>query len=186
MTIAEVGDDANAPLHGAPGPFWKQVWKQDLVPRLFGCEYCLAPQAAPEGFGIAVQEAKRAGVIVLANEVGAFGELIRTGQDGFLIAEPYPSPESEGHFVRVILRLARDPAECARLRVNAMRTPWSWSLAARTWTAHWDHVLERPGGESVLDLPDGRHFTSTGYCAPGVYPLSPMHDRLGAVGRGTG
>ena len=162
----------------------------DLVPRLFEYEYCLAPQVAEEGFGIAVQEAKRAGAIVLASRVGAFSELIRTGQDGFLIPEPHPTPAAEDHFVRVILQLAGDPAERARLRANAMKTPWSWTLAARTWTAHWDHVLARPlsspesarNGESFLDLPDGRHFTSTGYYVPGVYPLSPMHDRLGAAG----
>jgi hypothetical protein len=168
--------------------------QSDLVPRLFGYEYCLAPQTAPEGFGIAVQEAKRAGAVVLASEVGAFGELIRTGQDGFLIPEPYLSPAAEDHFVRVILQLARDPAERARLRVNAMRTPWSWTLAAKTWTAHWDHVLRRARSSTepapFLDLPDGRHFTSTGYYAPEVYPLSPMHDRLAlasvtAPGRGS-
>jgi glycosyltransferase involved in cell wall biosynthesis len=178
------------PTPDEPGVRWVGLLGQsDLVPRLFGYEYCLAPQAMEEGFGIAVQEAKRAGVIVFASEVGAFGELIRTGQDGFLISEPHPSPAAEDHVVRVILQLAGDPAERARLRVNAMRTPWSWTLAARTWTAHWDHLLGRsrssteppPGGESFLDLPDGRHFTSTGYYEPGVYPLSPMHDRLGAA-----
>ena len=166
------------------------VGQADLVPRLFGYEYCLAPQAMEEGFGIAVQEAKRAGVIVLASDVGAYGELIRTGQDGFLIPEPHPSPAAEDHFVRVILQLAGDPAERARLRVNAMRTPWSWTLAAKTWTAHWDHVLGRsrlsaetaPSGEAFLELPDGRHFTSTGYYEPSVYPPADLVRRHGASG----
>ena len=180
------------PVPGEPGVRWVGMLGQaDLVPRLFGYEYCVAPQAMDEGFGIAVQEAKRAGVLVIASDVGAFSELIRTGQDGFLVSEPHASRASEDHFVRVILQLAGDPVERARLRANAMRTSWSWMLAARTWTAHWDHVLERPlsstepapSGESFLELPDGRHSTSTGYYQPGVYPFSPMHDRLGAMDR---
>ncbi len=176
------------PLPNAPSVrLIGMLGQAELVPRLFQYEYCLAPQAMEEGFGIAVQEAKRAGVIVLASDVGAFGELICTGQDGFLVPEPHASPASDDHFVRVILRLASDPVERARLRATAMRTPWSWTLAARTWVAHWDQVLtprlsaaeSTPSAESCLELPDGRHST-TGYYEPSVYPLSPMHNRLGA------
>ena len=162
-----------------------------LMPKLFGYEYCLAPQAMEEGFGIGVQEAKRAGMIVLASAVGAFRELIRSSQDGFLIQEPHTSDAALDRFAGTILRLAQDPARRARIRANATRTPWSWHLAAQTWTAHWDHVLSRAtattttsvDGTTWLELPDGRHTEATGDYCPSTYEYSPRLDRFGPTNR---
>ena len=152
-----------------------------LVPHLFQYEYLLAPQAMEEGFGIGLQEAKRAGMIVIASEVGAFAELVRHDQDGFLIAEPHETAACHDRMTRLVLTLSRDPDRRARIRGNALQTPWSWRTAAQTWSAHWDHVLAdgRAGGEAtgafsagggLLDLPDGRHDEATGEYIPAGYP----------------
>lgn len=155
-----------------------------LMPELFKHEYCLAPQAMEEGFGIAVQEAKRAGMIVFASGVGAFRELITTNYDGFVIPEPHDADTSHDHVVRLIRSLQTEPARREWIRTNAMQTPWSWKLAARTWTAHWQHVLSansaRGSSDGWLSLPDGWHDPVTGRYLPTAQrpPLPAPHARL--------
>ncbi len=162
----------------------------ELARELFRYEYCLAPQAIEEGFGIAVQEAKRAGQIVFASRVGAFAELFRTSWDGFLIGEPHQSPEAHDTIAARIDALSHDPARRARIRQRAQAAAWDWDLAARTWTAFWDDALHRAraprtaaGDDILIQLPDGRHSARTGQYYPDVYPASPMLDRLGRTDR---
>jgi polysaccharide pyruvyl transferase CsaB len=189
-----------AALWGAAEPAWADepgvrfqglLGQRDLIPRLFAYEYCLAPQSIEEGFGIALQEAKRAGAIVLASAVGAFTELVRDGQDGFLIDGPHDAAATHERAAGLILELAGDPARRHRVRQHALATPWSWNTAARAWTAHWDHVLGRahapradvPGRGDVIDLPDGLHDTSSGEFCPADYPCSPMLEAFGRTAR---
>jgi polysaccharide pyruvyl transferase CsaB len=155
--------------------------QRDLARELFRYEYLLALQDMAEGFGIAVQEAKRAGIIVFASAVGAFPELIRHGSDGYLVHGAESSDSAQGAAARLLLDLSRDPLRRDRIRRRAMETPWDWQLAARTWTEHWRWVLSRPAGAapSFLDLPDGRHRLTDGLYFPSVYPLSPLNERLG-------
>ncbi len=167
------GRTDEAPAEEAGLTFKGMVGQAALVPELFRYEYLLAPQAMEEGFGIAVQEAKRAGMIVVASDVGAFGELIRSSQDGYLVGEPHASAACHDHMASLILGLSHDPARRARIRTNAMQTPWSWTTAAETWTAHWDLVLRRPAAAvpaasttELLDLPDGMHDPATGEYLP--------------------
>jgi polysaccharide pyruvyl transferase CsaB len=171
-----------------PGVRFKGLLGQRaLAEALFGYEYCLALQAMEEGFGIAVQEAKRAGAIVVASAVGALSELIRHGADGYLVEGAHESAAAQTEAADLITTLADDPHRRARVRRRATKTPWSWDLAARTWTAHWHHLFANglqprhaaSGKPAALDLPDGRHVLSNGAYCPGVYPLSPMHERLG-------
>ena len=160
-------DEAPAPEPGLT--FHGMLGQSALVPRLFQYEYLLAPQAMEEGFGIGLQEAKRAGMIVIASEVGAFAELVRHDQDGFLIAEPHETAACHDRMTRLVLTLSGDPVRRARIRRNALQTPWSWRTAAQTWAAHWDHVLaDRPAAVvgGMLDLPDGRHDEATGEFIP--------------------
>ena len=190
------GRAADPPAH-EPGLAMKGLLGQRaLVPELFRYEYCLALQAMEEGFGIAVQEARRAGAIVVASAVGAFPELIRSGQTGFLVPGAHDDSATQDRVADLISNLAADPSRRARLRANGATTPWSWSVAAKTWVAHWDYVIdgrssgvvttrasgsERDGGP-FLDLPDGRHSIATGEYVPAVDPFSPLLDR---AGRGT-
>jgi glycosyltransferase involved in cell wall biosynthesis len=170
------GDEAPAPEPGLT--FHGMLGQAALVPRLFEYEYLLAPQAPhmEEGFGIAVQEAKRAGMIAIVSEVGAFAELMRHGQDGFLVTEPHDTAACHDRMAQLILELSRDPDRRARVRANALGTPWSWTTSARTWTSHWDYVLGERGAASTggfLDLPDGRHNETTGEFIPAAYPSGP-------------
>jgi polysaccharide pyruvyl transferase CsaB len=180
------GDEAPAAEPGLT--FHGLLGQRALIPRLYGCEYLLAPQAMEEGFGIAVQEAKRAGLIVIASDVGAFGELVRSSQDGFLVAEPHTSAACHQRMAGLVLSLSHDPDRRARIRANAKHTPWSWATAAEAWTAHWDHVSRRAGALSgsapratiavggLLDLPDGQHEEATGEYFPARYPFSSVLD----------
>jgi polysaccharide pyruvyl transferase CsaB len=120
------------------------VGQRILIPRLFEYEYCLAPQAMEEGFGIAVQEAKRAGAIVLASAVGAFPELFRHGEDGFLIDAPHGSEAAIEQMTQLVIELGTDPARRERIRAVAMRTPWSWRMTAERFTTFCDGVLQPP------------------------------------------
>jgi glycosyltransferase involved in cell wall biosynthesis len=145
--------------------FHGMLGQSALVPRLFEYEYLLAPQAMEEGFGIGLQEGKRAGLIAIASRVGAFAELVRDGHDGYLVTEPHDTAASHDRMAALILALAADPRERARIRANALETPWDWTTSAQTWAAHWKHVLAG-GGAGVLDLPDGRHDLATGEFVP--------------------
>ncbi len=133
------GDEAPPPEPGLI--FHGMLGQSALVPRLFEYEYLLAPQAMEEGFGIGLQEAKRAGMIAIASEVGAFAELVRHGHDGFLITEPHHTAACHDRMAELILTLSRDPDRRARVRAEALKTPWSWATTARNWTSHWDQVI---------------------------------------------
>jgi phosphatidylinositol alpha-mannosyltransferase len=182
------GDEAPAPEPGLT--FHGMIGQAALVPRLFEYEYLLAPQAMEEGFGIGLQEAKRAGMIAIASRVGAFAELVRDGEDGFLVAEPHDTAACHDRMAQLVLELSRDPDRRARVRAHALRTPWSWRTSAQTCTAHWDHVIAAratAGGESTpialgadgyLDLPDGRHNLATGEFTPAAYPASSATSTL--------
>jgi polysaccharide pyruvyl transferase CsaB len=171
---AQLWGRAQEPLSAAPGiEFRGMLGQAALIPELFKYEYCIALQAMEEGFGIAVQEAKRAGQIVFASGVGALPELIIPERDGFVIDEPHMSAEAHDRIAGCILQLERDPRRRERLRRNALATPWSWTLAARTWTAHWDHLIEgravrdaEIATDRMLDLPDGQHSELTGRYIP--------------------
>ena len=173
---------------GEPGlRFMGMLGQRDLAAALFTYEFGLALQAMEEGFGIGVQEARRAGAIVIASRVGAFTELIRHRADGYLIDRPHESTEAQEEAARLILDLADDPGRRERIRRRARTTPWDWRLAARTWTAHWQHALavKRSGhgaDATALDLPDGWHSLADGSYRPSVYPLSPLHDAAGSDG----
>lgn len=171
--------------------FMGMLGQQALIPLLYQYEYCLAPQAIEEGFGIAVQEAKRAGQIVLASRVGAFGETVSSSYDGMLFDEPHMSDACHDRMAATILQLATDPARRERIRQNAQRTPWSWALAATAWVAHWDHVLRRSPaptvtaktGEQWIALPDGLHSETSGGYVPAPYPASSMRAQIGEARR---
>jgi len=122
------------------------VGQAALIPKLFEYEYCLAPQAMEEGFGIAVQEARRAGQIALVSRVGAFPELIRDGHDGFLVDAPHTSAASHDRMAEIVRTLAADPGKRAVIRRRAIdaASTFSWTEAARTWADYWNALLESP------------------------------------------
>ncbi len=140
-----------------------------LATELYKYEYCLALQAMEEGFGIAVQEAKRAGVIVLASRVGAFPELIQHAVDGYLIAGSHDAPATQAAAAALVRGLAENPGRRIRIRRRARTTPWSWADAARTWTAHWEYVRATDGRAPVAEPTrrQARHLLIAGFYGHG-------------------
>ena len=117
------------------------VGQDELARRLFTYTFGFALQTFPEPFGIAVQELKRAGVIVLASPSGAFSELFLDGHDGFLLGgDPY-GEDIRRLVVDRILGLADNPGYAHLVRSNAERTAWSWTTCAATMIAHWSGLL---------------------------------------------
>ncbi|MCS7017136.1 MAG: methyltransferase domain-containing protein [Gemmatales bacterium] len=160
------------------------IGQRELISRLPRYNFCLALQDIEEGFGIAVQQAKRAGVVVIASSIGAFKELFINGYDGFLIESPVTSSKCREETVELITNLIQQPEYVSFVRRNALATPWDWDLAAQSWTAHWDIVLHhssvtnslrsvaRPNYScpkcraSLLALPDGQHCLTCGRYFP--------------------
>jgi SAM-dependent methyltransferase/glycosyltransferase involved in cell wall biosynthesis len=171
QTVQEMPSEQGVTFSGLVG-------QRDLIPRLFTYGCCLALQKIPEGFGIAVQEAKRAGAIVFASKVGAYAELIQDGYDGFLIEDSYGTEACCKKAAEGILRLVEERDYAGFVRRNAMATPWDWEQAARTWTAHWERVWGKSANlqasESpvryacpkcrvpLVELPDGWHCMECG------------------------
>ncbi len=144
--------------------------QRTLARELHQYGFALALQTTPEGFGIAVQECKRAGVIVVASAIGAFRELIRHGYDGFLIEGDPNSSETRDRVRALILELLSQPDYMEFVRRNAQAVPWDWKLTARTWQAHWDQVLT--GSTSTVS--EGEELR---YCCPScLVPVTRFPD----------
>jgi len=62
------------------------IGQKMLIPLLQKMSFSLNLQAIQEGFGLAVCESMKAGCVVLASRVGAYPEVIRQGNNGFLIS----------------------------------------------------------------------------------------------------
>jgi polysaccharide pyruvyl transferase CsaB len=167
----------SAPMDDEPGVrFMGLVGQQALIPRLYEYGFCLALQAMEEGFSIAVQEAKRAGVIVIANSGSSFPEAIRNGIDGFLIHEPHDSAACHQRAVELILNLVSQPEQMERIRQAARQTPWDWDILAQTWTAYIALRLgdaptpsaEVIDGAALARFPDGWRDLASGRFFPSL------------------
>lgn len=157
-------DEPGVTFHGLTG-------QRDLIPRLYQYGFCIALQEMEEGFSIAVQEAKRAGVIVIANDGSSFPEAISNGVDGFLLHERHDDPACHARAADLILSLVNNPDWMERIRRAARRrTPWDWDIAARTCVQLWDWRLkgtsppiEIVDGVALARFADGLHNLETGY-----------------------
>ncbi|PJF28419.1 MAG: polysaccharide pyruvyl transferase CsaB [Phototrophicales bacterium] len=156
-------DEPGVTFHGLTG-------QRELIPRLYKYGFCIALQEMEEGFSIAVQEAKRAGVIVIANDGSSFPEAIANGIDGFLFHERHNDPACHARAADLILSLVNDPERMERIRSAARRTPWDWDIAARTCVQLWDWrlagtspPLEIVDGVALARFADGLHNLETGY-----------------------
>jgi polysaccharide pyruvyl transferase CsaB len=160
--------------------FMGLIGQRDLIPRLFEYSYSLALQAMEEGFSIAVQEAKRAGVIVLASAGSSFPEAILHGINGYLFHTPHDAPATHQRAADLIRALNADETMSARVRRAAMRTPWDWDIAAQTWIALYQHHIgaqiaasETVDGVTLARFPDGLHDLETGRYYPFVLNAAP-------------
>lgn len=75
-----------------------------------------------EGLPLTILEAQRAGVVVLASDVGAVNEAITDGKTGFLLNPAHVVPEA----IVTLTRLNSDRAQLARIAQTASGKPDRW------------------------------------------------------------
>jgi len=144
--------------------------------------FSLQLQTRLEPFGITIVEAMAAGCIVVASPVGSYPELIRNGENGFLVEGDPADPDTVERTAELIWSVSRDAALMRKIRRRAYDAPMEWDTVAQVWGAHlewltggaraleaeWARCLEC--GASSLTLADGYHCTACGYfsrsCAP--------------------
>jgi glycosyltransferase involved in cell wall biosynthesis len=132
-------DNALPSVEGAT--FKGMVGQRELAHRLYEYGFVLAVQRIRETFGIAVQEAKRAGAIVVASNTGAFTELIRDRFDGFLVPMHRTDKLMEIHATNIIRRIIADESVADAIRANARTMHWSWDLSAASLAAFCEYRL---------------------------------------------
>ena len=81
------------------------VGQKELVKELMRCSYSMNLQSRLEPFGMVITESMRAGCIVIASPVGAYAELVRDGEDGFLIQGDHEVEETREKTAKLIFCL---------------------------------------------------------------------------------
>ena len=191
------GERDSAPQLTDGVAYYGLTGQRDLTKALLESSFALHLQSREEPCPLSLFEALRAGCIVLASKVGAYPELINSGNNGFLLEGDHRSMEVRRRAAELVLSLANNQMATHELRRNAMAVPWDARRAALTWLRHWDLVSERGaaasnqeslecercGGESV-DFPDGYHclrcgfFSAIGPLATAENPIpGQIHDR---------
>ncbi len=108
--------------------------QRDDVPAILGRSKVFALTSATEGLSLALMEAMAAGLPAVVPDVGDLGDLVRDGENGFLVGER--TPESFAARIAAILEdaaLRRRLSGAARSAMERYGTP----CAAR----QWDSVL---------------------------------------------
>ena len=132
------------------------VGQKQLAQELSRMGFCLNLQSREEPFGMVVIEAMRAGCIVIASKVGAFPELIRSGNNGFLI-EGHKEVQAILRVAKMILALNQNHTYSEQIRRHAISSPLPWEVLAQAWSGHWEWLL----GSRILETDDG----DFGYCS---------------------
>ena len=127
--------------------FWGGLPDAELEERLKASQVLVVPSSY-EGFGIVYLEAMSCGVLPLASTLGAAGEIITHGENGFLL-----SPGRLGALSELVTRLEQDRDLLERLSLAAQRhfldfSTWDQTTAAirgfinrflDTWRPDDDH-----------------------------------------------
>ncbi|MFV1979842.1 MAG: glycosyltransferase [Rhodothermia bacterium] len=191
------GDDLTE-IQEEPGiAFRGMLGQRDLARQLRRYTYCLALQQREEPFGIALVEAQKAGVAVIASDVGAYSELVRDGFNGFLVGPEAGTEASYQEAFDRILYLAKEPDVVRTISRRASESPLDWDTLARSWLAHRSAALSdssEKGGANrsestafvcpkcharLLELPDGCHCEACGRFSRKVGGISSFQDRSG-------
>jgi glycosyltransferase involved in cell wall biosynthesis len=89
-----------------------------------------------------VLEAMPSGLAVVGSDAGGVPDLVRSGEDGLLLA-----PDDTAHWVEAIGGLVEDPGRRAELggrAREAVETTWTWEAATADLRSHYlDLVTER-------------------------------------------
>jgi glycosyltransferase involved in cell wall biosynthesis len=78
-------------------------------------DFLIAPSVAPESFGLVIAEAFSQGIPVIASRIGAFSEIVRDGETGFLV-----QPGSVEELSSVILKISTRKKEYAAMSENCL------------------------------------------------------------------
>ena len=161
-----------------PGLFYGGLVGQRRLAQLYSrCSIALQLQPGPDAFGMTVVEAMAAGCIVLASLVGSYPEIIRHGENGFLIGKDLDGPEAQQLAVHLIRDLTKEPDFANQIRRKAEATPLDWRIVARTWEGHWKWLANGKRTGMILEagwrcphcrgayliLADGYHCVGCGY-----------------------
>lgn len=97
-----------------------------------------------EGVPLTVLEAQRFGCVVVATDVGAVPEVIRSGYDGVLVNGAVPDHQVVAEFLQAIRLLAGNPALVRKLSGNAaaVASRRNWSTSMETFFTAFESSLE--------------------------------------------
>ncbi len=141
-----------APLATGPGvEYGGLIGQQELAKELMRCTYSINLQARLEPFGMVLTESMRAGCVVIASPTGAYAELVRDGEDGFLVHGDHEAHETREKAAALILRLARNPDALDYVKRNAKAVIWDTDTMVRVWEGHWRWWF---GGAKALEIRD--------------------------------
>lgn len=147
------------------------IGQRVLARALQTCQFSMNLQTRREPFGMVVTDSMRAGCIVIASPVGAYPELVRDGENGFLVPGDHEDDGTHKRTAALIMNLATQPDRVAQLRQNALRSVLDWRMVATVWESHWRWALDMettPTGAcpycegASLQLADGLHCTACG------------------------
>lgn len=98
-----------------------------------------------EGVPLTILEAQRLGCVVIATDVGAVGEIIEDGVDGYLVDSTASERRIVDAFVQRIARLSDDRALVQRIGATAADRleAATWSENMRGFLAHLENLLEK-------------------------------------------
>ena len=119
------------------------IGQKELAQMFMKYNLMLALSSVPDTSSIAIHEAKKSGVIIIASAIGGNPEIINDGYDGFLISEDYLSDECKNKVISIVKKLMNDPTYLNYIRKNAMQYERSWKVGAKEWINHWDTIIKK-------------------------------------------
>lgn len=115
----------------------------DLCKRLFNYNFMLHLTGYEDTSSVLIHQAKKAGIIVIASDVGGNSEIIKNGYDGFIIKGNYLDGNCEEKVLKLVKRLIEDDSYTEYIRNNAKKHSMTWDKAAKEWQDCWDEMISR-------------------------------------------
>lgn len=131
-------------------PIEPPVFEPAALDAAYGWADVLVVPSRFEGVPLVVLEAQRLGCAVVATDVGAVGEIICHGEDGFLIPHDAPEAAIIAGFTEILARMAADRAEARRIgaRAAARVARSGWADTMRDFIDHLDMLVPGPSEPS--------------------------------------
>ncbi len=148
------GQKENLTINENGVTFHGLIGQKQLAQQIQKSGFCINLQNREEPFGMVVTESMRAGCVVIASPVGAYPEIIQNGYNGFLIPGNSEETQTKEIAVQLIQKLADNHSYREYIRRNALQSPLTWQMVAKTWEDHWNWVLNHSSN---------RHLESSGY-----------------------